>query len=170
MPVQRNTPAIFWSKVDTSGACWLWQGHRESHGYGVFHFQGKPQRAHRLAWLFTHGDLPADMVILHRCDNPSCVRPDHLALGTHQDNIADKVAKDRQARGDANGARRHPETRARGERGGTARLTAPQVREIRHLLATKQATQTALATTYGVHQTTISLIACGKKWRHLLDS
>lgn len=88
--------ARFWSNVDRSAehGCWPWVGRARRVGYGVF---GKPPRlAHRVSWSLNRGrDIPRGQVIMHLCDNPICVRPEHLRLGTHADNIADKVAKGR---------------------------------------------------------------------------
>lgn len=90
----------FWPKVDrdtTDDGCWPWIAARNSSGYGWF----KPGHgahavgAHRMAYELTHGPIPDGLLVLHQCDNPPCVRPDHLFLGTVQDNNADKMAKGR---------------------------------------------------------------------------
>ena len=79
---------------DTNG-CWLWTGYRNRGGYGELKHRGKRVLAHRLSWRLAHGNLPASLHVLHRCDNPACVRPEHLFLGTNQDNVADRIAKGR---------------------------------------------------------------------------
>jgi hypothetical protein len=93
----------FWEKVDKSGDCWLWTGARDQHGYGslsVAH-EGRerrrsvPVKASRVSWQIHNGPIPAGMWVLHRCDNPPCVRPDHLFLGTQLDNMRDASAKGR---------------------------------------------------------------------------
>lgn len=86
----------FWSKVDfsTPDDCWRWTGGYR-HEYGQFHLEGRNAYAHRVAAMLVHGDLPDDAVVLHRCDNPACVRPDHLAVGTQADNIGDMADKGR---------------------------------------------------------------------------
>lgn len=84
----------FWSKVNKTDECWLWTRGRTKQGYGTFSLDGKTHNAHRLAWLFTYGD-PGELQVLHRCDNPPCVRPDHLFLGTVADNMKDRDAKGR---------------------------------------------------------------------------
>lgn len=95
----------FWCRVQKGGAeeCWLWLGPKRNM-YGVAWYRGKGCGAHRLAWQFTHGEIPAlaaadsrGACILHRCDTPACVNPAHLFLGSHRDNMADKNAKDRNA-------------------------------------------------------------------------
>jgi hypothetical protein len=98
-----------------------------------------------------HGKIPEGQVVRHTCDNPSCINPDHLILGTQADNVADREARGR--RKDING-----------EQIGTARLTAEQVLEIR--ASDKSLSQ--LARQYNVHKTTISLIRSGKSWKHLI--
>jgi hypothetical protein len=89
----------FWSKVAKTDGCWLYTGFRKWDGYGWLcrKVNGKPRwlTAHRYAWTITHGEPPAGMHILHKCDNPPCCNPDHLRLGTHQENMADAKAKGR---------------------------------------------------------------------------
>jgi hypothetical protein len=85
----------FWDRVDDSGDCWLWQGYRDRDGYGKVRYANKTTVAHRVAWMLTIGPIPDALLVLHHCDNPSCVRPDHLFLGTPRDNIHDSIAKGR---------------------------------------------------------------------------
>ena len=70
----------FWEKVIKSDRCWIWSASKNSQGYGEIRFMGKVKKAHRMAYKLTHGKLPRDLDICHHCDNPSCVRPDHLLL------------------------------------------------------------------------------------------
>lgn len=87
----------FWRKVQKSDGCWWWISVRNEDGYGQFRNDelGRMEGAHRFSWRLTHGDIPHGMCVLHHCDNPPCVNPDHLFLGTQQDNIADMHAKGR---------------------------------------------------------------------------
>jgi len=104
----------FWAKVQKTETCWLWTAFRNKAGYGVFGLehhvhgqQGKNILAPRQAWILTYGPIPEGQYILHNCDNPSCVRPDHLRLGTLSENTRDMYAKgrggDRRSLGEDNG-------------------------------------------------------------------
>lgn len=84
----------FWSKVRKSDACWEWSGSRNGQGYGLFWNGKRNIGAHRFAWMLMHGD-PGQMNVCHKCDNPPCVRPDHLFLGTTADNVRDMWVKGR---------------------------------------------------------------------------
>jgi hypothetical protein len=89
----------FWRKVTKTDSCWVWSASRNGKGYGQINRNKKPVLAHRLSWELHFGKIPEDRSVLHRCDNPACVRPDHLFLGTQADNIADMVKKGRVAAG-----------------------------------------------------------------------
>lgn len=151
--------AAFWRKVRRGAGCWEFHGGRSRTGYGYFgNGPGRTILAHRYAWTITHGPIPEGMHVCHHCDNPPCVRPDHLFLETPTGNHADKVAKGRQAKG-------APVTN-RGEDAGLAKLTNEQVREIRRL-ADGGALQGAIAAHYGITQGTVSKIVLRKTWTHI---
>jgi len=141
----------FWNKVDKSGDCWEWTGFKHK-GYGRFSVGVRRLRSHRVAWELTHGPIPDGMLVLHTCDNPGCVNPDHLFLGTQADNMADMVSKGRQ-----------PFVKVLGEGVGTSKLAEDQVRSIR----SDPRSQRAIARDYGVSQTAISEIKNRKRWRHI---
>lgn len=85
----------FWANVDKSGDCWTWTAGRYPTGYGMFGVNRVPRGAHRVSWELTHGPIPAGLEVCHSCDNPPCVRPSHLWLGTHRQNIEDAGRKGR---------------------------------------------------------------------------
>ena len=95
----------FWKYVnkDTESGCWEWIGAIERNGYGRFKLNGKMILAHRLSYELHKGPIPSGMCCLHSCDNRRCVKPDHLSIGTHKENIQDKIDKNRQAKGSMHG-------------------------------------------------------------------
>ena len=140
----------FWSMVKRGGpdSCWEWQGHTIKDGYGAFHFQGKRIIASRFAWILTYGEIPQGMCVLHKCDNPACVNPRHLFLGTQKDNMQDAVLKWRKS----------------GPHNGRTKLTWPQVDTIR-LLFQMGWSGYRLAKFFGVNYKTIWQILKGKTWK-----
>ena len=144
----------FWDKVDKSGDCWVWRG-VSGNGYGQFWNNGKNVGAHRFAYSLANGPIPNGLFVCHHCDNPKCVRPSHLFLGTNSDNIVDSVVKGRW-------------TDNRGEKHGMSKLVKDDVREIRRLYSLG-VTQTVLAKAWEVDQSTISYIVNGKRWKHELE-
>jgi hypothetical protein len=97
MPVKRPLSERFWEKVAVGepDQCWEWTSAKIPVGYGQFFLQGKPRYAHRVAFEMTKGEVPPEMNVLHTCDNPGCCNPDHLWLGTQQDNVRDMMQKGR---------------------------------------------------------------------------
>jgi hypothetical protein len=139
--------------VQDPARCWEWNGARLPFGYGKAHRDGRTVLAHRLAYECWVGPVPAGMFVLHRCDNAACFNPSHLFIGTQADNLADMRGKNR------------ADTPS-GERHWQAKLTAPQVREIRDLCEQGR-TQKDVAAAYGVDPSNVSRIARRKAWAHV---
>lgn len=174
-PEERHKRALsiadkFWNYVERGDGCWLWAGVRGEHGYGsLYASKMRPhyERAPRLSWMIARGPIPTGMLVCHRCDNPPCVKPDHLFLGTMKDNIQDAVAKGRIANGDRHGMRIYPERICRGEQVGTSKLTTLQVLEMRERYATESITIAALAHEYGITDGTARPLLSGETWKHI---
>jgi len=134
-------------RVNESNGCWEWHASLV-HGYGCIGFRGKIWRAHRMSWTLHHGEIPEGLCVCHKCDNPKCVNPEHLFLGTKKDNRDDMVRKGR--------ARFASQS---GEANGMARLTDEQVHEIK----TSSCGPVELSRKYGVHYRHIWAIRKGIK-------
>lgn len=117
--------------------------------------------AHRLSWELHNGPIPPGLVVCHKCDNPPCVNPDHLFLGTQGDNLRDRDAKGK------HNVRLHPELE-RGERNPNSRLSAVQISEIRRLASDNS--QRGLGRMFGVSGTQIRRILSGEQWGHVVIS
>ena len=147
----------FWSKVDKSGDCWLWTGavKSEEFPYGIFKLEGKTVRAHRYSWELAERRKPRRLCVLHRCDNPRCVRPNHLFLGTRDDNIQDCIGKGRFNPG-----------HVLGERVGTSKLTEAKVRMIRQQRKSG-VTLTQLGRDFGLDPSHVYRIVSRRSWKHV---
>jgi len=149
----------FWKYVTKTDGCWLWTGATTNGGYGVLQAggrAGKIVRAHRLSWRLHCGPVADDIDVCHHCDNPPCVRPDHLFLGTAKTNVADMVSKGR-ARGGS----------GRGEQHHRAKLTAEQVRAMRADYARGGTSLNQLAAHYGVSKKSVLNIIHRRVWAHV---
>ena len=147
----------FWKKVDTSGDCWEWQGMKYPTGYGRFGWKGKVAYAHRVSWEITNGPIPDGMVIMHTCDNPSCVRPDHLQLGTQTENMKDR---------DRKGRFRMPEYH-RGDSHPSSKMNSSTVLKMRSLYDRGLATPADLARSFGYKYNTVWSAVMRHSWKHL---
>lgn len=149
-------PARFWKRVDKSGDCWLWTGDHSRYGYGLYrNAAGQKTGAHRVSWELHNGTIPDGLFVCHNCpggDNPLCVNPAHLFLGTNADNMADCVQKGR--------------TRI-GERHWNSRFTEEQVTAIRQRYAAGGISVRKLAEELGEPYGTISAIIYRVSWKHL---
>ena len=136
----------FWNKVNKEGQihfilrtkCWIWTAHKYPKGYGQFGFNGKVTAAHRVSWILHYGPIPEGLLVCHRCDNPSCVNPEHLFLGTAKDNAEDMGRKGRQVkkihrRRTTNRRSLNPVRRIKGIMHHSVKLTAGMVLRARKL-------------------------------------
>lgn len=174
----------FWSKVDKNGPipdhcpeigpCWTWTSAKHKNGYGAFRLS-KPKwvtaYAHRLSWELHYGPVEVDSSgrtfdVCHHCDNRSCVRPEHMFVGSRSDNMRDMREKGRGACGEKNGSKTHPGCNPKGTRHWNSLLTEESATEVR-VLHSKGLSYQALAEQFGVHPWTISDVVRRKTWKHV---
>ena len=132
----------------SADGCHEWTGYTAGTGYGQLTHRMKTFYVHRVAWELANGPIPDEQQVLHRCDNRKCVNPEHLFLGTLDDNMADMTAKRRQAHG---------------PKCYHAKLTVEQVHEIRRSTERQQ----TIADRYGITNSTVSVIKSGQTWRYV---
>lgn len=140
----------FESFINKDGDCWEWMGSKFRDGYGQFHAANRNRRAHRYSYELYVGPIPADLCVCHRCDNPSCVDPEHLFLGTNQENATDRQMKGRTSR-------------PYGLWHGSAKLTPEKVQEIR----SSRKTGAQLAREFSVSEALICNVRKGRAWPHI---
>jgi len=142
IPIEKR----FWRYVEMTDGCWLWTGSRNSKGYGLIDDNsGRSLRAHRVSWKIHFGPISPGLQVLHKCDNPPCVNPAHLFLGSSLDNTRDCISKNR----------------------FPSKLTSSQVIKIRQRFADGDITRQQLADEFNVDRSTIGLIIRRKTWKHL---
>lgn len=152
----KNKEQLFWEKIDKKdnpNECWNWIGASTRH-YGAGHYAGKTYRSHRLVWELTYGEIPEGMYVLHKCDNPKCCNPNHLFLGTQEENNRDRARKNRSAH-------------LIGGLNPNKRFNDGDIILIRTLYK-EGMTQTAIGKLMGTGQGTIKDIVLNKTWKHLL--
>lgn len=139
----------FWARVKKQeDGCWIWLGSKSDKGYGGFPYEDSHNaRAHVVAYKLNKGPIGQGLQVLHTCDNPSCVNPDHLYTGTHQGNMDDMVRRHRSCTGEKNG--------------GGGKLTLEEVTSIKHDVRSGP----EIAREYNISRTLVSLIKCGKNWK-----
>ena len=144
----------YWSRVDknTSTECWHWTGTKDNRNYGVFYVNPKIVKAHRLALILDGTDVPSSKCVMHKCDNPQCVNPNHLSVGTLADNNQDKQNKMRHVYGEGN---------------HTCKLSEQDVKNIRNT-PRERGYLVKLSEKYNVSKPTIEAIVYNKSWKHLL--
>lgn len=148
--------------------CWVWQGISMSSGYGIFSLNGEQTSTHRAAWTIFRGEIPSDLFVLHSCDVRLCVNPDHLWLGTREDNTQDMLRKGRQSKGPKHRARCR-EVALRGEERPSAKLTEEAVRFIRKNYRKRPGHPNLkdLADKFGVQQNAVLRVIHGRTWNHV---
>jgi hypothetical protein len=165
MPFLQKTLDRFWAKVNKDGPmhpvcgqCWVWTGASRPTGYGNFKINFRTCSTHRFSWIIHNGSIPKGLCVCHRCDNPSCVNPNHLWLGTRKDNSEDMVKKNRSNGGAPSG-----------EKNPNAKLDEEQVLEIIKLYKyrSKVFGVSGLANKYKVSVNNVRRILSRKAWRHL---
>lgn len=145
----------FWAKVKRVDGCWIWTAHRHDFGYGKIglgYTSKNSEYAHRLSWMIHNGDIPDGLSVLHKCDNPACVNPAHLYLGTQADNVRDMYARNRW----------HLKKSRAGEHNSKHKLTKYQVGRIR---AMKGVPGVLVAKVWNVSPCTVSSIRLNKTWK-----
>lgn len=161
MELTKSLIKRFWSNVDVGKKddCWEWTGSLDAYGYGQISEGNKTNKknykAHRLSWMIRFGEIPENMNICHKCDNPSCMNPNHLFVGTQEDNLRDCREKGR-ARGGS----------MPGEKNPNSKLTERQVKDIRNRYKQGGIYQRQLGAEFGVSQAQIGLIVNRKSWRN----
>lgn len=147
---------LFWTCVHKTESCWIWTGSTLTTGDGIVLPRCWPpsskysQYSHRVSYRLTYGDFDEALCVCHHCDNHLCVRPDHLFLGTHADNMADMAAKDRSSHGEHNGA---------------SKLTVEAVQAIRAMWREGGQSKSAIGRKYGVSHTMVRHIVNGRFWK-----
>lgn len=137
---------------EVNTGCFLWNGTLLPDGYGKFVFNGSQYAAHRFSYTLYKGTIPDNFCVCHKCDNPSCVNPDHLFVGTYRDNVLDCKSKGRLNRVGAKGERQHK-----------AKLTEDAVKKIR----TRFMSERKMAKHFGVVRSVIQDVLSGKSWKHV---
>lgn len=182
MAYSKSITDRFWAKVNKDGPvpehmselgqCWVWTAYCDKKGYGAFCVgRSKMDRSHRVSWTMHFGEIPADTpCVLHHCDNPACVNPSHLFVGTNSDNNADMMAKGRGVfvRGDAHGFRKHPETHSHGSAHHRALLIEEDIPEVRRRRREGE-TLRSIGRRFGVHECTIVDVIKGRTWKHVKE-
>lgn len=145
----------FMKYVNKTESCWKWTGGLNDKGYGMVSVESRPRLAHRTSFKLFKGDIPEGMYVCHHCDIPDCVNPDHLFLGTPQDNMADMHAKGRWKYGTS-----------LGENHGCAKLTDKEIRIIKNY-PKKHGSGVFLAKRFNISRANISDIRNGRTWKHI---
>ena len=153
--------ARFNAKFEKTPGCWNWIGALNK-GYGTCRVRKIQRPAHRMAFIIQNGAIPDGLHVLHKCDNPRCVNPEHLFTGTASDNMLDMVSKKRDKH-----SRGFPQNRPKGEENPHAKLTGESVIRMRRMSLGRCANQSELARMFNIARSTVSQILSGKRWPHI---
>lgn len=153
MNISKKDKTRFWSKVDKTTECWNWTGGKHKAGYGKIKIKRKTLLSHRVSWFLKKGSIDNNLHVCHKCDNPSCVNPKHLFLGTDLDNINDMLRKGRDS--------------MRGSKNNKAVLKEKDVIEIRSKYSDRRVKLKQIASMYNVSLSAISSVLLNKTWSHL---
>jgi len=157
----------FKRRVSKTEGCWIWTGSKNKHGYGRTKINGKHIFAHRLSWKIHFGEPSESLMVCHHCDNPACVNPSHLFLGTARDNRVDADAKGRTAIGDRHWSKLNPDSIPRGEKSGASKLKTKDVIEIREMYSPWKFGSHKIAKIFGVSKPTVRRVLNKKTWAHV---
>ena len=148
---ERDFENRFWNNVLEENGCWIWQGTVSTNGYGAITLDGENRPTHVLSYEQANGNIPDGLFVLHKCNRKLCINPEHLYVGTHNDNMKD-LSDSGVLRGSGN---------------GKSILTESDVLKIKELIASRMITYNNIAQQYGVKRQTIKDIALGRTWRWL---
>lgn len=153
---KKTSEQKFWEKVDKKeeDECWEWKACKDTCGYGIIWYNKKNTKTHRFSWILHYGKIPKGTEVCHHCDNPPCVNPKHLWMGTHRSNMLDMRAKNRGSI-------------TKGEKNGSHKLTENDVINIRNKYKMKKYTITKLSKQYEMCWNTIYYIVNRKLWKHI---
>lgn len=141
----------FWARVKKTKTCWIWTGAKNSKGYGDIMINGKHEKSHRYSYLISKGEIPYNKHVLHHCDNPTCVNPEHLWIGTNHENVLDKISKGR----DSNKS---------GKNNPNVKLNGEKVNKIRKLYKQGEHNMVQIGKIFNVNRNVISRVVNQKYW------
>lgn len=163
-----NPTDRFFNFVKKTEYCWLWTGGTGKNGYGRFWVDNRLVNAHRFIWEITNGKIPDGYYVCHKCDIRNCVNPEHLFLGTHNDNMRDMVNKNHSTKGNRHSSKLYPELVLRGENHPMAKLTNMNISQIKELNS-NGLNSYEIAKQFNVGRKTIQNILRKKSWKHIKE-